>query len=516
MTTVEEIFELLPRWLVELCEQALNLSGVKSYWSEPPYENVPDDVLKRGVEIVKDVCRVNKDRKNKLLGERWVRDNYTPAVDERFLAAFLGVSLVKRGMRVVSCDGVEWITDCYNDVWKFKRWNSDSGRYERETALFWLAKNFGIRTWKLLDVYYRWNYGDKKPLRSLLRKSKGITNAMLVEYLKNNGLLDEETETPKETPRVSVEGTTDIEKWTPAKPFGGNLTRIKSFFRDAKGYVDDNKAKGFREGKFVGMLFRERPLQKNVDAVKDELVRKGMDKAINRPRKGYGVDAKRKAYITEGVYTLTGSSNNSGTSKVVVARLSRFVGKTGAEAKRFAKGSEPIPFLLDQIAMKHGKLWVCEGVPDAVFVKNGIALNNWKPTELEQSIIDHYAKDRVGKRTMKGLRVAHITDNWVVGDKGGEKALDHYKRYAPETLMFDWTEFCSDFSVESKDLGELVMEMVKRGKDGFITADGDYNMPEELLERYTKPARDIHHSFAMTFDELYNESKNYEKIRYRK
>lgn len=508
-TTVEEIFELLPSWLADLCLYALRISGVKPFFGKPEYQNIPAAVETRAEEIVKDVCRNCKDL-NKNDGSSWVKRNYLPDLDEDFVATVLGVSRMDAGMRFTSSEGLEWRYDYYGDVGKFKCFDAEKGKYCHERACYWIARVFKIQVYELFDAYFRWKYGDKKPLNNLLRKSKPITNAMLVEYLKTNGVIGESVEVPSEDEeapvKVAVGETIDVENWKAEKPFGGNLTRIKSFFKNADGYVDDRTCKTRYGNRWV-YTDRDPRQQKNVDAVKDELVRKGMHKAINRPRKGYGVDAKRKAYITEGVYTLTGSSNNSGTSKVVVARLSRFVGKTGAEAKRFAKGSEPVPFLLDQIAMKHGKLWVCEGVPDAVFVKNGIALNNWKPTELEQSIIDHYAKDRVGKRTMKGLRVAYITDNWVVGDKGAVKALDYYKKYAPETLVFDWSEFCSDHDVKAKDLGELVMDFVGRGERGFITADGDYCMPEELLERYTKPARDIHHSFAMTFDELFNQSK---------
>lgn len=512
-----ELLSILSTHQREICEYALRLSGVIPFHECEPYINLPREVRRRGFEIAVEVAKNFKDVSLSKCKSQILR-LYSPRIDSGFLTQQLGINFNGRDCVFFKVGGIHYTyrDDHENGQW-FKGFGVKKGG---EAPVFFLARQRGIKVFEVMDDYYRWLYGSKtldETVRDYALSNEAVRNvlAAVEESCEEvEQLHDEETSVPE--PAAPVPCQCDEfrpEEWKPEELKLGRAFYVQNYLKLNGSFISDNHGPSLDKvyGNMNHGLLPEWQ-RRNIAEVKEWLLSRGMDKAVNRPEK-WRIDRFDGAVIYEGWYTLCGGRRKDtvrDAKPVRVAYLKRqVVERRGKKQKGLENGSTAIPFLLQNVKLNDNSLYVLEGVPDACFVENGVAINNWCPSSLQRAIIGHFAKDRVGKgKVKKGMRVVYVSDNWVVGDKGGAAALEHWQKTAPETLMFDWTEFCSDYrDIKSKDIGELVMEMIARKKDGFITENGDYRMPREVLERYTKRACDICLANEVSFDELYNESK---------
>lgn len=299
----------------------------------------------------------------------------------------------------------------------------------------------------------------------------------------------------------------DIDTWKPRKLGKHNLNRIQSYIKDKDGkWMKDYRLSNgvvccrdhlmqIHGGECWTTTLRPKHDCDTIDRIKDFIYERKMHLAVNQPKGGWAYSLKNQALVYEGVFAKSAKKDG----QVRVAMLYRMMqpDKDG-RLKKFAKGSKPIPYLLDNVRTQRKDdkyIYVCEGMGDACFVRNGIALNNWIPTA-------DYAMPFINRYKSKGCKIVYMTDNWMVGDKGGMRALMYAKKHDPERLMLDW----GSIKCKAKDVGELVVEMdmshYESGKN--LASERQhlvYEMPREWIMEHVKMAKDIDTRYCNTLDD---------------
>lgn len=477
-------------------EFVLRLQGYLPFYGKESYGKIDADIRARGIALCVAAMVDYKDCKFAAVKGQILK-KYLPDLREDYLSSLLGIRLDGR-TRFNLC-GFDYIFDDKSGKGRIYKVHTK----EYHQSIYFLSKHCGKSIYDILDDYYRWLYGSKS-LASLVASYLTVHATSVMETVQDASQPRVISATAPMAVADACEKITP-ETWMPEKLNNDKSFFVSSFARDNKGYITDHKgAVGVSyvdkaSGKSVyGTMYGDLPAAacKRIDECKDWLVARGMDKAINAPR--WRIDYRRGCIVYNGVYTLSGKAKRDTARNAMpcrVAELRRYMQPHNGKLKEFAKGSNSIPYLLDNLSLRDKVLVVCEGVPDACFVKNGVAINCWKPsTDTAQPIIDYFERE-------KKMQVYYITDNWVSGDKGGKMALEWYQHNAPDTMVFDWERFTDDYKTASKDVGELVMEMVQRG-DGRFIVGGKYQMPRELIMQYCRPAKDIAGLYEYNLDSI--------------
>lgn len=115
------------------------------------------------------------------------------------------------------------------------------------------------------------------------------------------------------------------------------------------------------------------------------------------------------------------------------------------EEKRFK-----LPYGLERINYRNKVLYIVEGVFDACFIKNAIAITTCIMPKDMRKVIDVYRK--------AGFKIVHVPDNFRAGDKGGKAALKEYLKanndiFHAGDLIFNWEPW-----PEQKDINDVAVK----------------------------------------------------------
>lgn len=475
-----------------IVEHVLRLQGYIPMYGKDSYGKLPKEIADKGVSLCIDLMKKYRDNDFNSVKKN-INNEYMPDLSEKYLTDVFGVEI--NGRTRLTINGIDYIYDDKSGRGRFYEMHTRNCDY----SVFFVSKLSNRSIYDVLDDYYRSIYGSKKLDASLIGYFRELVG-------KSNDDIDNSPLDKGKPVEISLNAYGDkVESivptsWMPAPLNKDKSFYIKSYAKNANGYTTDHRGPiciqiGVGESRAWTTVYGDLPSEscKKIDICKDWLVSRHMHRAINAPYKGWRVDYRRGCVVYNGVYTLCGRAKSDKVRKTLpcrVAELRRYMQPHNGHLKEFAKGSKSIPYLLDNLSLRDKTLIVCEGVPDACFVKNGIAINCWMPsTDTAQPIIDYFQHE-------KKMRVIYVSDNWAVGDKGGRMMLDWYRKNKPNAEIFDWTSFTDDFSVQSKDIGELVVEMISRGDDRFIVegeSGEQYQMPRELILSYTRPAKNINY-----------------------
>lgn len=466
----------------KLIEFALKLQGCITFDDLHPYNDERDA---EGVAIAQDlICEISavKDVKG-YYGNIYKR--YLPVIDAWYYQQLLGITLEDGKSYLINGNVKCRYREASDRFWYDCDWQGAYG----DRGLLFLCKASGKAFSELLSDYYnqKWGYKSSKLLENVkcdwLDDMPSVDDDTIahVESMVEIDLDDDTPLNPAEAEEdtyydifanyddvVSETATTidellpiDVLNFKPKRLGRYNAHHIHDWSKSktGDGWAKNRKLKNgavvnqdhigrYSDGK-GGWYTAQRSYRECqiIDGIKDWYYERNMHRAVNQPKDGWSYSLKHNAALFIGYFCLTASKS---TPKTRCSMLYRFMDKK--PAKKFCQNSLPIPYLLENLNVKRKEdryIFVCEGVADACFIRNGIALNCWKESErYGKPIIDYFANRK------RACTIVYITDNWCIGDKGGLKALEWAKQHDPDRLMFDW----GTITTKSKDVCELVNE----------------------------------------------------------
>ena len=174
----------------------------------------------------------------------------------------------------------------------------------------------------------------------------------------------------------------------------------------------------------------------------DELERRRLLTAVNRPKKGWKFNFEKKSI--ELLYRIDDRK------PAVFSVRHRFLKPRNGVKEKADKGSGCIlPYGLENIDYSFKTIFIAEGAYDSCFLKNCLAQSNWIVPHKMCEVIDIFRDN--------GFQIIYIPDNFRLGDKGGLKFYEQIATnrdwLAKGDRMFSW-----DIYGDCDDLNKIAME----------------------------------------------------------